>query len=712
MSLIQRIKKKLSCRGRKLSISSAIGMPDKVFLSLFNVKAVVELIEQNDIQAAKAALIHHYRHRKTPAWIVAPKTITDLRVNTEELDYQALIELAESILEYRFAPDGSLPKIVNNQIEWRFNPISSKEWLWRLNRHQWWPILGLAYKRTGDERYAQAFVEQMTDWIQQNPLNFIKNENSPTWRLMETGMRMYISWVPSFAMFFESPCFDEDDKIRMLRSIYDHASFLFHFSTNRNHLLRETNGLIAVCISFPEFKDVERWKQEALTRIEREISKQINDDGSHIEVSTGYQWLVVDELERTFDLITSGKLSLPNQDMGRCVEKMYSVLARVVRPDGSFPEINDGFMRWSSTRLAEAGKKFRRPDLRYVGTSGQEGEAPETTSVNIGDAGWVVMRSDWTDQARYLLFDTGPFGGPHGHEDKLSIEVFAFGRSFIVDSGSYTYEAADPFRSYFVGTASHNSILVDGKSQIRRWTKSNLTPNNVSQKNAHWICRREFDYAISEYSDGYSDYALRKPKNPKIIGDVLHTRSVLFVKPDYWILIDKLQAKSPHDYQLLFHARPGLATQVLPEKRVCLEDDTSFSKLLIIPIEPESLDVELISGSTEPIQGWFSVDHHKKIPSTAICYERMQASSTMMATLLLPLSENGLYENQAVAVNSYELESGDGYAFTIKGTHGNDYIVVSDCERPKRIGSFETKEMVSVIRKKTGELNPWGLARA
>ncbi len=72
--------------------------------------------------------------------------------------------------------------------------------------------------------------------------------------------------------------------------------------------------------------------------------------------------------------------------------------------------------------------------------------------------------------------------------------------------------------------------------------------------------RNEFDYAVSEYIDGYGDYALKRPKDPQIVDDVTHTRRGLFVKPNYWILIDELHAKSLHDYQLLFHTTPGLTT--------------------------------------------------------------------------------------------------------------------------------------------------------
>jgi len=161
---------------------------------------------------------------------------------------------------------------------------------------------------------------------------------------------------------------------------------------------------------------------------------------------------------------------------------MYQMLAYLIRPDGTFPEINDGFLHWKPIRLAKAGRLFNRPDFCFVGSQGTEGSPPSKTSIAIQDAGFCVMRTDWTSQARYLFFDAGPFGGPHGHEDKLNIEVCAFGQPFIVDSGSYTYHRQDPFRTYFVGSSGHNTILVDGQSQIRRWQKKQSSSSDSTRQ--------------------------------------------------------------------------------------------------------------------------------------------------------------------------------------------------------------------------------------
>jgi len=58
----------------------------------------------------------------------------------------------------------------------------------------------------------------------------------------------------------------------------------------------------------------------------------------------------------------------------------------------------------------------------------------------------------------------GPYGGGHGHPDKLSIAVYAQGRQWIPHFGSMPYET-NWKAEWTAHTVSHNTIVVDGLSQ-------------------------------------------------------------------------------------------------------------------------------------------------------------------------------------------------------------------------------------------------------
>jgi uncharacterized heparinase superfamily protein len=678
-------------------MNSVLKLSDQQFLSLFDLKTVCDSLAQNNVRAAKFHLLDHYADRVKTGWLVPPRTITDLRINLDELADNELFELADSILEYHVSPEGTQPAINSDgSIDWCHNPISSREWILRLNRHQWWPILGIAYLKSGDERYAKTFVHQLVDWITKNIPPQRSEEKSSTWRLMEVALRLRVSWIPSFGLFYASPEFTDEAKILMLRSIYDHARFLSYFKTTRNHLLRECNGLAYASIYYPEFKDTKNWLKIALNRFEKEIKRQINQDGSHIEMSTGYQWLAVDEFEAMHQLLKAHNLSLPNENLGAFLEKMYSMLAYVARPDGTFPEINDGFIRWSSRRLAQAGKIFDRDDMVYIGTAGEKGSAPRKTSLGFHDAGLYVMRSNWTKGASYLIFDAGPYGGHHGHEDKLSIELYAYGQTFIVDSGSYTYDRKDPYRNYFVGSQGHNTILVDGLSQIRRWNRINMNPKPVKGNYAIWISRPSFDYVSSTYNDGYGQFSLKKPKDPLIIRDVTHTRKILFVKPHYWICVDELHATHNHEYQLLYHISPDLDVRVEKKANVLIEHPSNSPSLQLIPVDSKNVFVELVNGSETPIQGWHSLDHHHKTASTTVIYKQTNTSSTLFATLLFPAEQRWTLDG--VMLERLEVNENRGIAFVVESNLGKDHVMFSNNTQLKMFGAYENKGRVALIR--------------
>src|SRR5262245_29815551 len=86
------------------------------------------------------------------------------------------------LLSYRGLPFG-------HPIDWHLDPISGRQaprlhWsrldpldfatvgdskiVWELNRHQWMVRLGLAYRLTGDERYAEAVARRCLEWIDAN----------------------------------------------------------------------------------------------------------------------------------------------------------------------------------------------------------------------------------------------------------------------------------------------------------------------------------------------------------------------------------------------------------------------------------------------------------------------------------------------------------------------------------------------------------------
>ncbi len=678
-------------------VESSVSLQDNAFFRLMALPGKVGVPTAEEVD-------RYYGAKIRSNWLQPPRRLVDIQLDLEEIPDEALIERANEVLEFRLSPAGLQPRVRGGRILWAEYPSSDIEKNLTLNRHAWWVLLGVAYRKSGDERYAEAFVQQMTDWIDANPMPRVKTESSPVWRLMETGMRMRVSWIPAFALFYDAAAFTRQAKMKMLRSIHDHAVFLSTFHTNRNHLIRESNGLVAVSVYFNEFRDSEQWLASALERLETELRTQVNEDGSHIEVSTGYQWLVIDEYEQLFEMLSANGLDLPHEHLKGWLERMYGVLSRLVRPDRSIPEINDGFIHWQSDRIEAAGALLGRDDLTYIGSKGRTGTPPDDTSVRFPNAGLYVMRSDWSMEGHYLLFDAAPFGGPHGHEDRLSLEVSAFGKPFIVDCGSFSYDRKNPYRTYFVGSYAHNTVLVDGKSQIRRWDDANLTPHVGVPEAADWYTDGNFDFVSAVYAEGYGDYAMQRPENPGIVSGVTHKRSVIFVKPDYWLVVDEMSADGRHTFEHLFHCAPGVTVTVGEGGAARLRAPDGDACLFITPLG--GVRATIVNGREVPPQGWFSTGYESKVPIDTLIYTSKGDGRFLRAFVLFPhKGDSAMMEAPAETIME-PLDDGESYGLRIRMSDHTDHIVFSPNDAEKRFGPCITNLAWAVVR----EDNAGGLA--
>jgi Heparinase II/III N-terminus/Heparinase II/III-like protein len=619
-------------------VHSVQSWPESEFLNLFGFEDGPGRFDPSGADAVRV-LVRHFDQRVGEKWPAIPNVLTDLRIDMSRMTDEELVARADRALAGDLHPSGLRPQLTSEGVlDWAFNPSNSWEWLLMIHRHAWWPLWGEAYQRTGDEKYARAFVFQLVDWIDQHPLPLQKSEDFTPWRLMEAGLRMRVSWIPSFACFFKSPAFDDSRKLKMLRAIYDHGQFLNRFHTNRNHLVRESNGLIAVGLCFSEFEKSGEWVQNGLHRLDTELQAQVNADGSHIEMSVGYQWLTIDEFETTKAMLDQYERKLPISDLSSALHKMYEFLASVIRPDRSFPQLNDGFILWDSRRLTEAGRTFGWADIEFAGSCGESDSSPGFCSRSFPNAGVHIMRSDWTADARYLIADTGPYGGPHGHEDKLSFELFAYGAPFIVDPGTYTYTRSDPYRNYFVGSEGHNTVLVDQGSQVRRWNARHMTPFVQDVRHGRWRSDDEFDFASGRYDEGYAPFSLTRPTEVNVDFDVTHQRDFVFVKPDYWVIADYLDARELHEYNFLFHLAPDISVEKLNGSSALLRSNRNGAQMLVQALTDQDIGGEVVEGSESPIQGWYSEDHHKKCASPVLSFNIFEARSILVVWVFYPLA--------------------------------------------------------------------------
>ncbi len=486
---------------------------------------------RGDAVGAAVALARHLRTRTVPRWPQDPAAVGRAPGASTSRARAAMRHRMESI---------GIPWEFGERIDWAFNPTTqpdskwprNHEWTWQLNRHAEWTALAQAFYDTGDEAYAQKLAEQIRSWIHDCPVPVERPDNGPSsrWRTIEAGIRAGIVWPNVWSRILASRSFDDDTLLLWLASWVEHAQYLMKFKTGGNWLTMEANGLYHVGALFPEFRKADAWRRTALERLTAELDIQVYPDGVQFELAPGYHWVSLMNFLGPVRLSKRTPFAPPPAHLAR-LERMFDYFVACMQPDRRMPPFNDSGANDVRRPLAEAAEWFpNRADFRSVASNGRDGVPPPSPFRVLPWAGQVFFRSSWDTNATWLAFDAGPFAYGHQHEDKLNVILSAHGRPLLIEGGNYTYDASQ-WRRHVLSSRAHNVVLVDGQELNRRkssketWVVREAVP-------LRWGTNETADWAEAAYDEGWGRDARRLAR---------HTRQVVFVKPNLFVAIDRLE---------------------------------------------------------------------------------------------------------------------------------------------------------------------------
>jgi hypothetical protein len=621
-------------------------------------EAVKAAVRSGDYGQAKAHLAQYYRTRTKPGWYCKEPPEGGLYPSLETTT-------ADDVLARRFTISSKTAQL-ERKIDWAVNPYNDREYTWLLNRHTFFLEIGRAYLRTGEEKYAQAFNEIVTDWITSNPIAEAGGTSRDSWRTLEAGIRMFNTWQMGWQSFKGSPSFTTDARIMMLKSFAEHADYLVKNPRGGNWLLMETNGLLHVGAMFPEFKDAQEWRETAVNRLVEQMRVQVYPDGAQFELTTSYHSISLWNLLHPVILMhTARNFELPKEYIAR-LEEMFRWSAGVTRPDGKAPMLNDADQHEILRRVQDPARKIggdKLPEIRDLLDI-----KPESKSVFVQYSGISCMRA----QDLYLMMDAGPYGAGHQHEDKLNLEVYACGRPFVVDPGRFTYTAEGaPFK----GTGAHNTILVDDHGQHRRGVDRSKWIVNEPAPGCRWISDDDFDYAEGVYYDGYG--------SENEIG-VTHTRKVFFVKPEYWIVVDILNGDGEHKLEQMWHFMPGKVA-VEPGGARTLNDDANLTV-----VRSDGAQARIVEGEDRPILGYYSPLYNIREPSSTVVFTRTSATPVAFEAVLYPSKGAAVVPEVRpihCLVDGKRPRPGQVSAISIRLPEYEDIFVV--CHDPESVGKVK-----------------------
>lgn len=637
---------------------------DPNFFNLLNLDypgldKVKEAVEKKDFEGASAAYLEYRRNREYPKWFF------DWKARPQRTGDE-IHEGAELIVKHII--DGHF---VGDPIDWDFNPLSptepayTREWTWqKLHRFPGWETLGAAYWQTGNERYAQAFIDQMLDWIANSPVPETVQNSSWRWRTIEAGIRTAGSWMNAYHRFLTSPSMTPAAHAAFVSSFYDHARYLMLVAVNPGHtgnwVAMENNGLGTIAVMFPELKEAPVWLKTASERIYRELDAQVYPDGVQIELSSGYHQVSLSNFINLLRLCKLNNIALQEDFLAR-IEKMYDFNLYFSKPNGTLPLVNDTGSVNVRGSMQQAYEFFGREDFLYVATSSRQGKPPAVDSYFFPYAGYQVMRTGWDRRAHYFLFDVGPCGGWHGHDDKLAIILDGYGVPLLVETGSYNYDQS-VWRAHALSTAGHNTILINGLGQNRRHLGTEQPP--FKKEDAVWISNPLFDYGSGRYDEGYGE------RNQFA---AVHNREVIFVKPNYWLVKDVVTGpEGRHQIESLYHFRAD-ELEADYEKGIFKTNLQYSPNLLLQKVDTNTpLKYEVAKGKENPMRGWIA-GSHQPIPTVIV---KQEGAFPLTQTMLLHPFPEQVQPVEAKPLQPVGVKGWDGWAVAVKSPASDDLVVV------------------------------------
>lgn len=533
-----------------------------------------------------------------------PDKVIGKYLNEKGLDEQFILaeELCKGQIELI-----NIPVQFEDTIDWNKIPEGDPLWNYHLHYFDWADPLIIRYIYTKESQYKERWIDYVENWIKHNPPG-----SGLGWHPYPTSKRIQ-NWLRSCAVLSRKS--EEPIPIVIIQSILQQARFLssnFEIDLQNNHLIANAAALAWVGTVFEDWKYSSKWQKTGYDTLWREVLRQVNKEGFHVERSPSYQLIVQNDVAETVFLADHNGISIPLQVINLLMQ-MESATNSILRPDGLFPLLHDTVHGYPDHQFASS--KFLQSTqlsgsdatiMRIISQNQKESQIhrSSSTSLSFPETGFVIFRDGEGINANYLIFDCGSMGpiwNPgHGHASALSFELYAMGRPLIVDSGTYSYHQR-PWRDYFRSTRAHNTLVVDGMDQSELWGSFRVGRIAKCQL-LDWNFTEEMEYAIAEH-EGY-----RRLDYP-----ITHRREVYYKRSNQWSIIDKVVGTGRHLFELYFHF-PAEANLYSQQATTIVVDYGEDWKLKIEADLPEGCKYHIA-------QEWISEVWYQKKSAPVLCYK-------------------------------------------------------------------------------------------
>jgi hypothetical protein len=363
------------------------------------------------------------------------------------------------------------------------------KYVWEKSRFSFLYTL-IRYDYHFDEDHSTFVFQQITDWIAKNPLNC-----GPNYKCSQEISLRILNWI--FALYFykNASALTESIFQKMMQSIYwqlHHVYHNIHFSritVRNNHALTETLALYVVSMLFPQFPNASKWKKKGKHWFEKEVEYQLYDDGSFLQFSMNYHRVVIQLFTWAIKIAELNKEKYKPVVYEKACKSLNFLFQCQEDSNGYLPNYgsNDGalFFRLSANDYRDYRPQLNALHILLTGKSLYEEKYEdafwygEKLNLNFEPIKKQLGISKFEAGGYYLIRekDTLTFVrcGKHSdrpaHADNLHIDIWYKGENVLLDGGTYKYNTDADKLKYFMGTASHNTVMLDNQDQMLKGSR-------------------------------------------------------------------------------------------------------------------------------------------------------------------------------------------------------------------------------------------------
>lgn len=560
-----------------------------------------------------------------------------------EGDKQRIIASSEEILNGWFRPFfGEKKPLVfenwsENAVHWsRVGDVVGGvdiKWLWEPARFIWAYDLMNGWLLSKDDRYVRFFWEKFEEFHRHNPVN-----SAPNWTSAQEVAIRALTWLMIYQVFQESPATTENHTKQLKTAIWQHAMRIpptlgYARSQNNNHLLSEALGLIAVgSILSEKLPKARNWLTLGFQQFNQAILNQVEPDGTYSQHSSNYHRMMLQLSLLYLGYAKNLKVTIPKAVLSRLQATTSWMNAQLDEASGRLPNLghNDGtlLLPMGTADFRDYRPTAQAANLAFSSSpclpSGEWDALPHFLGINkkLNNSEPAAISSPAVRQIKNTHLKASlraiKFHGRPAHADQLHVDIWWDGINIAQDAGTYVYNEAPPWENPFSGTATHNTIMINGQDQMQKAGKFLW----LHQAQAEWL-PTVGDKELTARHDGYRHLG------------VTHQRSLKLVQDNQLQVLDQLDFKE-HSKEVAINLH-----WLLPDWQWKFVDETLTIETTMRCIEisilaalskdstqVSPLDITLIrAGNTltgshqNPLLGWVSDTYGEKHPALSLVFK-------------------------------------------------------------------------------------------